>query len=126
MWQGGTATFFAAGETPDPLTSRWMQVLELGEIKAEIEHINSLGETEDLPPTYGEAEQSGARRSGRATRSRSRGGVTGPRGAGGRTSTVSSAAEGRRSRGVSLSETEGGGSDSGRRWPQLGASTITR
>ena len=98
-----------------------MQVLELGEIKAEIEHINSLGETEDLPPTYGEAEQSGARRSGRASVGRSR------------SLRHVAAAQGRRSatqqragRGSSTPKTEGGGSDSGRRWPQLGASTITR
>ena len=98
-----------------------MQVLELGEIKAEIEHINSLGETEDLPPTYGEAEQSGARRSGRAARSRS---------LQGRGSSLAQRRSGRgSSRGATggpRSTTEGGGSDSGRRWPQLGASTITR
>ena len=101
-----------------------MQVLELGEIKAEIEHINSLGETEDLPPTYGEAEQSGARKPGRASVARSRR----ERAEEGRRSATRGSLAQRSGRGTrsSRATTEGGGSDSGRRWPQLGASTITR
>ena len=110
-----------------------MQVLELGEIKAEIEHINSLGETEDLPPTYGEAEQSGGRRSGRVSVARTRslrraaeGRAAEGRAAEGRGSSLAQQRSGH-ARGSSSARatTEGGGSDSGRRWPQLGASTIT-